>query len=176
MFVCVHRAPSDPMKKCDYCARDNDEQATHCHECGTALTTDPSPHQPLNPVVRPDPPRALRMVLWSTLAIESPFLIGFLLAHGLSCSHCRKFWLIGWPVLPGLVPAFFAMTSWKNLLPRGANLPEWTFFVLSGLVTVGLIALLFMASFRSRRWRWILAAGFLVSSVLALLCHAILAA
>lgn len=116
------------------------------------------------------------MAIWSFLGVEAPFFIAFVLAQTVACGHCRKFWLTSWPVLPGLVPVFLAQTSWKNLLPRAAHLPDWTFFAFSGLATAGLITLLFLASFRSRRWRWILAAGAAVSSLLALLCHALVAA
>lgn len=44
------------MKSCDYCGRDNRDDATHCQECGTnRFVVSKAPAMPPRKVARPDP-------------------------------------------------------------------------------------------------------------------------
>ena len=37
------------MKKCDYCGRENSDEAGHCRECGTELVARSGPQEPAQP-------------------------------------------------------------------------------------------------------------------------------
>ena len=64
------------------------------------------------------------------LACYSPALIGLTL----DCSHCRDFWLVIWPVVPG---GFLFEWSWRLL--RIGRAPGPVSAVMSGVLTIGLI-------------------------------------
>ena len=109
----------------------------------------------------------------ATLAVELPFLAGYLLVQMLSrCSHCRHEWL-SWPVLPGAFPWYHVTYSLK-LLPR--NLTTMQGKLIWGAFTACFIAALFLASRRNGAWRQILAGGLALSSGLAVLAYLLIAA
>lgn len=80
------------MKSCAYCGRENHNDATHCHECGTTEFVFPAP------LVMPNPScvdningRSLRIFLW-IIAIA---VIAFCLVVRFSTG--------GWLIIPGLI-------------------------------------------------------------------------
>jgi len=113
------------------------------------------------------------MIGLATLAVELPFLVTCLLVQALKqCPHCKHEWL-SWPILPGVSPWFFATFTLK-LIPRDLSTLSvkfgWAVF------TVSLIGLMFVVSRRSAFWRQLIAASFVVSTVLAVLAFLLIAA
>jgi hypothetical protein len=113
------------------------------------------------------PPKTWPMIGLSVLAVELPFFLGMVLVQLLvRCEHCRAVWRTFWAILSGAFPSYVF----------GARYGGAQFFVTLGLVTFGFMAAVFFLSFRSRYWRLVLAASGLVSSLLAVLTHALIAA
>jgi hypothetical protein len=119
------------------------------------------------------PPKPAVLLGLAVLVVELPFLVTCLLVQMLRrCEHCRHEWL-HWPILPGVVPWHFATFSLR-LIPRDLSLLQvrlgW------GAFTACLVAVIFVASWRSRFWRPVLAAGLVAASGLAVLTFLIIAA
>jgi hypothetical protein len=113
------------------------------------------------------------MISLAVLAVELPFLVTCLLVQLLrDCSHCRHEWL-SWPFLAGVFPWYFATFSLK-LIPKDLSIVQlktgW------GVITVCFIALIFTLARASTLWRQILAAALVVSSALAVMAFALIAA
>jgi hypothetical protein len=107
------------------------------------------------------------MIGLSVLAVELPFLLSMVLVQVLvQCAHCRGVWRTFWPILPGFVPSYIL----------GARYGGAQFYIIVCLVTVGFMTGVFFLSFRSRYWRFMLAASGLIFSLLAALAHALIAA
>lgn len=102
-------------------------------------------------------------------AVELPFIIGLLLSRGVSCRHCRDVWLTKWYSLPAL--PFVFLSGVKSMLT-----PPWGFGAVCLLVTVGMIALVFLLCRWNRKWKAVLIGAFLFFCVVAMVTHAILAA
>jgi hypothetical protein len=112
-------------------------------------------------------PKTLPMLGLSVLTVELPFFVGMILVQMLvPCEHCRAVWREFWPVLFGAFPSFIC-----RFRASGSQ-----FGVVLGLVTLVFIAGVFLLSFRSRYWRYVLAASGLISTLLAALAHALIAA
>ena len=113
------------------------------------------------------PPKPAVMLSLAVLAVELPFLIVCLLVQWLKqCPHCRHEWL-SWPILAGAFPSYFVFSHNLNMLQVRLG---W------GAFTACLIALIFVASWRSALWRQLLAGGLAVSSGLAILAYLLIAA
>lgn len=107
------------------------------------------------------------MIGWSVLAVELPFLLGMGLVQVLvRCAHCRGVWLTFWPVLPGAIPSYIF----------GARFGGWRFPVALGLITLGFVVGVFLLSYQSRFWRFILVVSGLLFCLLAAVTHALIAA
>ena len=108
------------------------------------------------------------MLFLAALVVQLPFFVAFLLEYMfVACEHCRSIWLTHWPMLPGLVPAYFLRLS---------GLGEWAFWIFSSGITLSLIMLPFVLGRQSNHWRYFLGAAFLLSCILAALSHGLLAA
>src|SRR5689334_20313965 len=115
----------------------------------------------------PPPPKTLPMIGLSVLAVELPFFIGMVTVQMLvRCEDCRAIWRTFWPILSGAFPAYFC----------GFRGNGWQFGVVLGLVTFAFMAGVFFLSFRSKYWRDTLTVSGLISSLLAALTHALIAA
>ncbi len=113
------------------------------------------------------------MLILAAAAVELPFLAACLLVQLLyHCPHCRHEWL-SWPLLPGVVPWYFA-TYGLGLVPR--TLTEFQLRCGFGAWTVCLIFLVAVLSWRNAHWRRVLAVGAALSIGLALLAFLMLAA
>lgn len=108
----------------------------------------------------------------AALSVELPFLVACLLVQVFKdCPHCRHEWL-SWPILAGAFPSYLAEINLHfGLSHLSTNVLrfEW------GAFTATLIALAFLASFRSPRWRQILAGTLILSSGLAALAFVLIA-
>ena len=119
------------------------------------------------------PPKPAVMLGLAVLAVELPFLLTCLLVQWLKqCPHCRHEWL-SWPVLAGVFPWYFAAFCLK-LIPKDLSIVQlktgW------GVFTVCFIALIFALARASTLWRQILAAALVVSTALAAMTFALIAA
>ena len=118
-------------------------------------------------------PKPVVMLSLAALAVELPFLVTCVLVQLLrDCSHCRHEWL-SWPILPGVFPWYFATFTLK-IIPKDFSIAQlkagW------GVFTVSLIALLFALTKTSTLWRQVLAAALVVSTALAVMACALIAA
>ena len=115
----------------------------------------------------PAAPKRLPLIGLSVAAVEAPFLVGMIFVQMLvHCAHCRGVWWTLWPVLPGAIPSVLL----------GLRVNGWRLDIVFGSVTLLFVAGVFFATFRSRYWRFTLAASALGFSVLAALTHALVAA
>lgn len=122
---------------------------------------------------RSPPPKPAVMLTLAALTVELPFLVTCLLVQLLKqCPHCRHEWL-SWPILAGAFPWYFSAFT-LHIIPRDLSNLQVRFGW--GAFTTCLIALTFLASWRSGVWRQLLAGGLVVSSGLAILAFLLIAA
>ena len=113
------------------------------------------------------------MLSLAALAVELPFFVTCVLVQLFrDCSHCRHEWL-SWPVLAGVFPWYFAAFSLK-LIPKDLSIVQLK--TGGGVFTVCVIALIFALARASTLWRQILAAALVVSTALAAMTFALIAA
>jgi hypothetical protein len=116
------------------------------------------------------PPKPAVMLSLAAVAVELPPFVVFLLVRW--SGNFNGGWL-DWPILDGLFP-YFVVTYILKLVPLKGSI--YLLHVGGGVWTLGLIALVFVFSWRSSYWPRLLTAGLAVSSVFTFLAFMLLRA
>ncbi|MGZ4973691.1 MAG: hypothetical protein ACXWDN_13100, partial [Limisphaerales bacterium] len=111
-----------------------------------------------------------------TASVETPFLITAVLVNLFHhCAHCQHEWLLYWPVLPSMFPAYLVSVVFHpSALLRNLSVAQFHFF--GGVFTACFIVAVFLLA-RGRTYWWLhLAGAFVISSGLAAMAFIIIAA
>ena len=157
------------MKRCKHCGAENKAEASHCRECetefgatGQQIPVEKEWEGLMRPLMhRSVPPKRVVMLALAAVSVELPLFVAFLLVRW--SQHFGPEWL-NWPVFAGLFPMFVATCVLKLV-----HLSIHFSWFGCGVLTMGLIWLIFILSWRSSYWPRLLVAGFVISSVLTFL-------
>ena len=109
-----------------------------CPECGT----------PFNPAALRNARRRMWIpaIILTLLIVYAPF--SWLSLVNSDPTYVR-FWMMRWPVLPGLAPTFLILAPF-NTAP--GHLPEWLSLLIMGLISLAIVLAISWLASRSVRW------------------------
>lgn len=110
------------MNKCDYCGRDNEDNATHCRECGTELTAAHPPTQCENAIDAADEAEPI-----TSESVDQKRTIGFSI----------EFWLLLAIAISasGYFYIVVAVVITYLLLKRMRPLADWELLIVASVIT-----------------------------------------
>lgn len=123
-----------------------------CPECGT----------PFDPTAPRSAPRRLWIpaIILTLIVLYAPFTwLSFVSGDA---SYVR-FWMMRWPVLPGLAPTFLILAPFNTAPGR---LPEWLSLSIMGLISLAAVLAIFWLA--SRSMRWLIIVGLIAAGLSAL--------